>query len=118
MILTDLCEAASSRTPATLPFQLDKAVILTDLTSERPQWILSAYGPGRWAPAQLFGGPGRELSFEELRVAHYIGLASGNPQQAVSVEDIYIIGEGLTGIGTRGRPTTGCSRPTNPASSQ
>ncbi|KAH8590894.1 hypothetical protein B0O99DRAFT_460702, partial [Bisporella sp. PMI_857] len=39
---------------------LDKSSIITDLTSERPQWILSAYGPGRQAPGQLFGGSVRE----------------------------------------------------------
>ncbi|PBP19186.1 CCCH zinc finger domain protein [Diplocarpon rosae] len=67
----------------TLPYSLDKSAILVDLTSERPQWILSAYGPGRGAPAQLFGGPVREQSFEEMRLLHYMALASGNPQQAV-----------------------------------
>jgi len=48
---------------------------------------LSAYGPGRAAPAQLFGGPQREQSFEELRLLHYMGIASGNPQQAVQEAD-------------------------------
>ena len=77
---TDLYVASSPQQP---PFQLEKAAIITDLSSERPQWILSAYGPGRQAPAQLFGGPLREQSFEEMRLLHYIGVASGNPQQAV-----------------------------------
>jgi hypothetical protein len=67
-----------------LDFGLDKATILIDLQIERPQWILSAYGPGKQAPAQLFGGPLREQSFEEIRMLHYLGIASGNPQQAVS----------------------------------
>jgi len=67
----------------TLPFSLEKGAIITDLSTEKPQWILSAYGPGRHAPAQLFGGPEREKSFEELRLLHYIRVASGNPQQAV-----------------------------------
>ncbi|CZT01741.1 hypothetical protein WAI453_006773 [Rhynchosporium graminicola] len=66
-----------------LPYSLDKKAILLDLTSEKPQWILSAYGPGRQAPAQLFGGPMREHSFEEMRLLHYIAVAAGNPQQAV-----------------------------------
>jgi nucleoporin NUP42 len=65
-----------------LPYGLDKGAILTDLTTEQPQWILSAYGPGRAAPAQLFGGA-REQSFEEMRLLHYISMAAGNPQQAV-----------------------------------
>ncbi|RFU23786.1 hypothetical protein B7463_g12552, partial [Scytalidium lignicola] len=67
----------------TLPYGLDKDVIITDLTVERPQWILSAYGPGRQAPAQLFGGPVREQSFEEMRLLYYIGVTSGNPEQAI-----------------------------------
>ncbi|KAH9213002.1 hypothetical protein DL95DRAFT_447336 [Leptodontidium sp. 2 PMI_412] len=66
-----------------LPYSLDKKAILLDLTSEKPQWILSAYGPGRNAPAQLFGGPMREHSFEEMRLLHYMAVAAGNPQQAV-----------------------------------
>lgn len=77
---TDFYEIASIRTS---PYSLDKTAIITDLSSERPQWILSAYGPGRNAPAQLFGGPLREQSFEEMRLMHYMALASGTPQQAV-----------------------------------
>ncbi|TAQ85841.1 hypothetical protein B7494_g5844 [Chlorociboria aeruginascens] len=70
-------------TPAAQPYSLDKDSIRIDLTSELPQWILSAYGPGRQAPAQLFGGPVREQSFEEMRLLHYLGVASGNPQAAI-----------------------------------
>merc|ERR1712093_823069 len=66
-----------------LPYSLDKKAIGVDLTSEKPQWILSAYGPGRLAPAQLFGGPMREHSFEEMRLLHYMAVAAGNPQQAI-----------------------------------
>ncbi|MCJ1466517.1 hypothetical protein MMC07_005137 [Pseudocyphellaria aurata] len=59
-------------------------MITTDLGKERPQWILSAYGPGgKEAPIQLFGGPIREQSFEELRARHYELAASGNQQQAI-----------------------------------
>ncbi|KAF8866203.1 hypothetical protein BDZ45DRAFT_720346 [Acephala macrosclerotiorum] len=76
-------QSGSSSSNQTLPYQLDKNAILTDLTNERPQWILSAYGPGRFAPAQLFGGLPREQSFEEMRLLHYMGLAAGNPQQVV-----------------------------------
>jgi nucleoporin NUP42 len=76
---TDILEGSASRT---LPYSLDKAGILADLTTEKPQWILSAYGPGRNAPIELFDGP-REQSFEEMRLLHYIAVASGNPQQAV-----------------------------------
>ena len=71
-------------TPPTNPFQLEKAAIIVDLSSEKPQWPLSAYGPGRQAPEQLFGGPNREQSFEEMRLKHYMGVAAGNMQGAVS----------------------------------
>ena len=64
-------------------YKLDKATITNDLSKERPQWILSAYGPGRDAPLQLFGGHPREQSFEELRVRHYELVAQGNQQQAI-----------------------------------
>jgi nucleoporin NUP42 len=69
--------------PPAAPYGLEKEHIVTDLTADRPQWILSAYGPGRQAPAQLFGGPMREQSFEEMRLLHYMATASGNSPQAV-----------------------------------
>ena len=58
------------------------------MTKELPQWILSAYGPGRAAivPRQLFGGLPRELSFEELRLRQYELVAGGKQQQAFQVE--------------------------------
>ena len=64
-------------------YKLDKTTIINDLSKERPQWILSAYGPGRDAPLQLFDGHPREQSFEELRVRHYELSFQGNQQQAI-----------------------------------
>ena len=64
-------------------YKLDKNIITNDLSKERPPWILSAYGPGREAPLQLFGGQPREQSFEEIRVRHYELTAQGNQQQAI-----------------------------------
>ncbi|KAL2816802.1 nuclear pore complex assembly-domain-containing protein [Aspergillus cavernicola] len=56
----------------------------------RPDWIFSCYGPGRNAPRQLFGGPQRELSFEELRLRHYDAAATGNPGPAIQeAETLY-----------------------------
>ncbi|KAK1993415.1 hypothetical protein LX36DRAFT_643156 [Colletotrichum falcatum] len=73
-----------------LPYQLSKETIEKDLTSEAPQWILSAYGPGRDAPEQLFGGPMREQSFEEMRLLHIMATAAGNPQQALNqAQEVY-----------------------------
>ncbi|MCJ1231514.1 hypothetical protein MMC12_008191 [Toensbergia leucococca] len=66
-----------------LPYSLDKKIITTDLSNERPIWILSSYGPGIRAPRQLFGSHPREQSFEELRLRHYELAASGNQQQAI-----------------------------------
>ncbi|TQS34105.1 hypothetical protein Golomagni_05525 [Golovinomyces magnicellulatus] len=60
-------------------FTIDKNVIINDLTVEKPQWVLSAYCPGRNLPAQLFGGYPREQSFEEIRLLHY--MASPDPQK-------------------------------------
>ena len=61
-----------------------------DLTTERPTWILSAYGPGKNAPEQLFGGFPREQSPEEVRLGFYAAKASGNEQQALnSVQQTY-----------------------------
>ncbi|KAL7951427.1 hypothetical protein V8C42DRAFT_304069 [Trichoderma barbatum] len=65
-------------------YSLAPDVIEKDLTTEAPQWILSAYAPGRDAPDQLFGGYPREQSFEELRLHYLIGKASGNEQQALN----------------------------------
>lgn len=45
--------------------------------------MMSAYGPGKLPPVQLFGGPELEQSPEEIRTLHYMALASGTPQQSV-----------------------------------
>jgi hypothetical protein len=62
---------------------LTEEIIQRDLTAELPLWILSCYGPGRDAPEQLFGGPQREQSFEEMRMHYMLGAMNGNPQGAV-----------------------------------
>lgn len=63
-------------------YSLDRANITSDLTQELPLYFLSAYGPGKDAPVQLFGGV-REQSFEELRLRHYELSSIGNQQQAI-----------------------------------
>ncbi|MCJ1319738.1 hypothetical protein MMC15_005074 [Xylographa vitiligo] len=68
------------------PYHLDRELIKTDLSGEKPMWTLSAYGPGRGAPLQLFGGYPREQSFEELRHRYYELASSGNQQQAIQEE--------------------------------
>ncbi|KAL5941608.1 hypothetical protein ACKVV1_006328 [Pyricularia oryzae] len=82
--------ASNNRNTKELPFNLSKETIQLDLTTEKPQWILSSYGPGRDAPEQLFGGFPREQSFEEVRLVYEEGVLMGNPQGALSqIEGIY-----------------------------
>ncbi|KAL9639435.1 MAG: hypothetical protein Q9204_001094 [Flavoplaca sp. TL-2023a] len=69
--------------PPPTSFKLDRNTIKTDLGGDRPLYILSAYGPGRDAPQQLFGGQPREQSFEELRLRHYELASAGNEAQAI-----------------------------------
>lgn len=75
--------AAANRGPATEKYRVSTDTIQTDLTTETPQWILSAYGPGRDTPEQLFGGYPREQSFEEMRLHFLMGQAEGREQEAV-----------------------------------
>lgn len=77
-------------------YSLHPDTIVKDLTEERPQWILSAYGPGRDAPEQLWGGA-VEQSFEEMRLHFEMGAAAGNPQGAVSLS--HLRGSSLYGKG-------------------
>ncbi|KAK5995579.1 Nuclear pore protein AMO1 [Cladobotryum mycophilum] len=65
-------------------YHVSADVIEKDLTLDAPQWILSAYAPGRDTPEQLFGGYPREQSFEELRLHYWTGKATGNEQQALN----------------------------------
>lgn len=71
---------------AQLPYLLSKDGMITDLSTELPQWILSAYGPGLKAPVQLFGGEEREKSFEEMRLNHYAFRAQGQEALAVRIQ--------------------------------
>ncbi|KAJ5115828.1 hypothetical protein N7456_000176 [Penicillium angulare] len=59
--------------------------IKLDLTAGkgRPEWVFSSYAPLRDLPRQLFGGPQREQSMEEMRLRHYQLTAAGNMDQAV-----------------------------------
>lgn len=64
---------------------MNAADIKQDLTAgkNRPEWIFSSYAPAPGVPRQLFGGPQREQSMEEMRVRHYEAVASNNMNQAV-----------------------------------
>lgn len=64
-------------------FYLSREGIQNDLGPERPQWVLSAYGPGKETPEQLWGGQ-LEQSPEEMRLHCMTSEASGNLQGAVS----------------------------------
>ncbi|KND89325.1 hypothetical protein TOPH_06062 [Tolypocladium ophioglossoides CBS 100239] len=80
----------ASQDPIATKYGISPAIIEKDLTTEKPQWILSAYAPGRDAPDQLFGGYPREQSFEELRLHYMAGKAAGNEQQALGqAQELY-----------------------------
>lgn len=64
-------------------FAVTRDGIEADLKNEKPTWPFSAYGPGKDAPTQLFGGFPLEQSPEEMRVLYYQAVASGNTQVAV-----------------------------------
>ena len=86
----DRCGTACTGSQLTLyhteiPYHLSKDMIQRDLAEERPSWILSAYGPGKDAPEQLFGGYPREQSAEEIRLHYLTAKMNGNEQGAVSV---------------------------------
>ncbi|GAB0132107.1 hypothetical protein EsDP_00000551 [Epichloe bromicola] len=71
-------------------YSVTTETIEKDLTTEAPQWILSAYAPGRNAPEQLFGGYPREQSFEEMRLHYLTAKDSGNEQQALNqAQELY-----------------------------
>ncbi|KAL1303227.1 hypothetical protein AAFC00_006643 [Neodothiora populina] len=70
-----------------LPYLMTKEGIETDLRNDRPEWPLSAYGPGRDAPRQLFGGLPLEQSFEEMRLMFYLAQAQGSVQAYIQKEE-------------------------------
>ncbi|CAH0026291.1 unnamed protein product [Clonostachys rhizophaga] len=71
-------------------YKISVETIEADLTTDTPQWILSAYAPGKDPPEQLFGGFPREQSFEEMRFHFYQARAAGNEQQALNqAQELY-----------------------------
>ena len=58
-------------------------LIRSELSTERPIWILSCFSPRADLPRQLFSGPDRELSPEEVRLRHYELAAQGKTEEAV-----------------------------------
>ncbi|KAJ5797777.1 uncharacterized protein N7503_007073 [Penicillium pulvis] len=75
----------SRQTQQSTDYNLNASDIKLDLTvgKGRPEWIFSAYAPLRDLPRQLFGGPQREQSMEEMRLRHYQAAAAGNMNQAM-----------------------------------
>lgn len=63
-----------------------------DLTTQRPIYPLSCYGPGREAPRQLIEGL-VEISPEELRLRYYTLRAAGNEPQAVGLNNSHCFSE-------------------------
>lgn len=62
------CSADSHR------YSLRASDIEADLTTERPAWPFSCYGPGLKAPTELMTAE-REESMEENRMKYYINVA-------------------------------------------
>ncbi|KAK0724485.1 hypothetical protein B0H67DRAFT_568058 [Lasiosphaeris hirsuta] len=88
--LSGLSGQAMGNRQGELPYNLNPETIRHDLSEDVPTWILSAYGPGKLAPEQLFGGYPREQSFEEVRMHYLQGAAAGNEQGALSeIESLY-----------------------------
>lgn len=69
-------KGGNKRTP------IDKEDVKADLTSQRPVYPLSCYGPGKTAPRQLIEG-NFEISPEELRLRYYTQRASVGEAAAV-----------------------------------
>ena len=68
-------------------YSLTSEELVEDLRDERPQWLMSCYGPGLDnPPRQLFEGFPLEQSMEEIRVFHYLALAAGNEQASAQNE--------------------------------
>ena len=61
-------------------FQINEEDIRKEFSIQRPQWILSTYGPGKNPPASLLEG--NEYSPEELRVRFYERASKGEGPQA------------------------------------
>ena len=61
-------------------FQINEEDIRKDLSVQRPQWILSTYGPGKNPPASLLEG--NEYSPEEIRLRFYERASKGEGPQA------------------------------------
>ncbi|KAK5126252.1 hypothetical protein LTR85_010487 [Meristemomyces frigidus] len=73
-----------------LPYYLSHDAIRADLTiggtdGEKPEWPLSAYGPGKEAPRQLLEGL-IEQSFEEARLLCYAAVNANNLQEYIQKE--------------------------------
>ena len=72
--------------PADRAYGVTQETIETDLRLERPQWLMSCYGPGKDPAVQLLGGYPLEQSFEEVRAEHYLAITAGDSQAGVENE--------------------------------
>ncbi|KAF2501689.1 hypothetical protein BU16DRAFT_522599 [Lophium mytilinum] len=79
--------AGTQANKRTWPYHLSPDTIKDDLVKERPEWPLSAYGPGRDAPLQLLEG-GIDISPEEMRMRFYAARAAGRENQYIEQEAV------------------------------
>ncbi|CAN8105374.1 unnamed protein product [Discula destructiva] len=79
--------SSKSRGNTASDFYLSAEGIQNDLGGDRPQWLLSSYGPGKEAPEQLWGGQ-LEQSPEEMRLHAMTSEAAGNLKGALNDFDM------------------------------
>lgn len=87
-------QAGNSRDPGKQPNdrerEINQDLIVSELSRERPIWLLSCYSPRADLPKQLFSGPDRELSAEEVRLRHYELASQGRMEEAIrEAEAVY-----------------------------
>ncbi|KAI9728439.1 MAG: hypothetical protein M1828_003840 [Chrysothrix sp. TS-e1954] len=69
------------------PYGITAKTIQDDLSpGERPQWIMSCYGPGAETPIQLFGDYPLEQSPEEFRALYQQAIGTDNVQAYIQNE--------------------------------
>lgn len=71
----------------TKSYTVNPDTIKTDLTVERPQWVLSSYAPGKEPPAQLIDN--KDFSPEEIRLQYYQLASQGNTGLFVGENTIF-----------------------------
>jgi len=67
----------------------------SDLSSDKPLWPLSCYGPAKFEPNIISG---LDESMEELRVRAALALIAGNSNEYVSPDPLFRLSQSITKI--------------------